>query len=841
MGESFKFDAFISYRHLEPDEFIAKQLHKELENFRLPGNIARKRKGGKTKISRVFRDQEELPSAPNLEEPIVEALKQSEWLIVICSPRLKESIWCQKEIETFIQFHGREHILTVLAEGEPRDSFPEQLLCREYQKTNADGTMETVSEKVEPLAADFRGSTNKERLKNIKNEVLRLLAPMFGLEYDDLKQRHRERKMKHIIAGISVAAVAGILFGIVSTLTAIRIQQQKEQIQEQADQIQSQAIEITEQAYEIADQNEALRATQSESLAREALDLLEEDDREGALERSYYAMTEYEGIEMPYTSIAQRVLSSSLCLYGLSGGRKPLCQVETEENVKFVICNSSGDKVVIADEGGTYTCWSVEEEQVKWEISTNSYVDENMCAFLNDDVFCYAKLTSAVVGLYDAGSGQLLGEIEADFHVCSMQVDAEDETLYLFGNSDIAAYDISDCINGNALLKASYLDCASGAEYITFSRVLGSGILAVVLDDERVKVVDMNHQNEIISDCVIAGDEVKDILLAEDIIYILSTHRGSAESFFTNVYVTVSAYDYAGGNLLWQTDHELSYGKKMYYLNSGTTSRLVVIGSHGAFICDSMTGEETFKDNTDDDIIWSEPIDNAVYYLLETGSLFVVSPADLIMGFPSEILCNAEPYIDAVCTDNAFVMVPFGENRAILYAYDTAERLQILNPVPPEEPSPYESNYLPSEEAEMIGAANANIAKMVVYDSNKEYALVSYAGCKIRIYRLSDGEMVCEEKLEPFELGTDSLKIDTYLGTDQAGNSYWASSDVGLCFDRDYNLIGIYPMLRAVDAEKNILIFGSCHSEERYFAPIYSVDEIIRFAGDYLYEHHIIQ
>jgi len=43
-------------------------------------------------IRRVFRDQEELSLASNLGNPIMEALKQSKFLIVICSPRLKESI-----------------------------------------------------------------------------------------------------------------------------------------------------------------------------------------------------------------------------------------------------------------------------------------------------------------------------------------------------------------------------------------------------------------------------------------------------------------------------------------------------------------------------------------------------------------------------------------------------------------------------------------------------------------------------------------------------------------------------------------------------------------------------
>ncbi|MBQ8166752.1 MAG: toll/interleukin-1 receptor domain-containing protein, partial [Lachnospiraceae bacterium] len=62
----------------------------------------------RSKIERVFRDKDELPITNNLEDPIIKALSESEYLIVICTPRLKESIWCKKEIETFIQMHGRD-------------------------------------------------------------------------------------------------------------------------------------------------------------------------------------------------------------------------------------------------------------------------------------------------------------------------------------------------------------------------------------------------------------------------------------------------------------------------------------------------------------------------------------------------------------------------------------------------------------------------------------------------------------------------------------------------------------------------------------------------------------
>ena len=36
-----RYDAFISYRHSELDKFVAEELHKQLENFKIPKNIAK--------------------------------------------------------------------------------------------------------------------------------------------------------------------------------------------------------------------------------------------------------------------------------------------------------------------------------------------------------------------------------------------------------------------------------------------------------------------------------------------------------------------------------------------------------------------------------------------------------------------------------------------------------------------------------------------------------------------------------------------------------------------------------------------------------------------------------
>ena len=106
----YKYDAFISYRHCDLDKFVAENLHRILETYELPDNLKEKLNIEGRTFKRLFRDQEELPLSSNLEDPILEALKDSKYLIVICSPRLKDSLWCKKEIETFKKLRGRKNI-----------------------------------------------------------------------------------------------------------------------------------------------------------------------------------------------------------------------------------------------------------------------------------------------------------------------------------------------------------------------------------------------------------------------------------------------------------------------------------------------------------------------------------------------------------------------------------------------------------------------------------------------------------------------------------------------------------------------------------------------------------
>lgn len=203
MDKTYAYQAFISYRHIMPDMAIANELHRQLESYAIPSTL--KKKLGTKKIGKVFRDQEELPTSVDLGQDINRALEDSAWLIVVCTPQLLQSKWCMKEIDAFIAMGRRNRILTLLVDGEPEDSFPPQL---RYSMVNG------VMMEIEPLAADVRGVSQKDMIAKLKIEKLRILAPILGVAFDDLKQRAREQRLRNIAKITFVTSLILIAFSI---------------------------------------------------------------------------------------------------------------------------------------------------------------------------------------------------------------------------------------------------------------------------------------------------------------------------------------------------------------------------------------------------------------------------------------------------------------------------------------------------------------------------------------------------------------------------------------------------------------------------------------------------
>lgn len=222
-----KYWAFLSYSHT--DRKWGDWLHKALETYRVPRHlIGKESRDGKVppRLFPIFRDREELPVSADLGSNINEALRESRYLIVVCSPRAAQSRWVGEEIKTFKRLGREDRILALIIDGEPNASdgkpgfvsadecFPEPLRYR----FGADGQL--CSERTEPIAADAR--EGKDGRNNAK---LKLLAGLLGINYDELKQRDQDCRLRR---ARGILATAAILLAIFAALSIALFLKQRE-------------------------------------------------------------------------------------------------------------------------------------------------------------------------------------------------------------------------------------------------------------------------------------------------------------------------------------------------------------------------------------------------------------------------------------------------------------------------------------------------------------------------------------------------------------------------------------------------------------------------------------
>ena len=364
--KEYLYDAFISYRHAPLDSWVAGLLHKKLETYKLPKEMQKQL--GRKGISRVFRDHEELMSNPSLANELEQAVSNSKYLILICSLQTLKSEWVLHEVETFIRLRDKEHILLLLVEGKSIDIIPPVLKYREKRYTLENGQEVTVKEEVQPLAADIRGKDKREMRQKLSTEILRLISPILGCRFDDLKQRHKERTRRKMIA---IAAVLGMgLIGF-STFNAWRVEQ-------------------------INTQMNAKLATQSRALADQAERLLERGDRMKALLVALEALPKnMNHPERPLMEQVSYALSKALYSYEFGLKMLPDRTLEYSNILEEVHLSPEGTKAATISSNGGLQIWDMEKASLVKEMEGNQepqvytkieFLDESHLLVLKNDI-----------------------------------------------------------------------------------------------------------------------------------------------------------------------------------------------------------------------------------------------------------------------------------------------------------------------------------------------------------------------------------------------------------------------------------------------------------------------
>ena len=370
MNQDRHYSAFISYRHNPRDIEVAKHIQQKLERFKIPSQIAQE--CGYSRFDPLFRDQEELEITPDLAARINQALDNSDYLIVICSPYYNESKWCLLEIENFLKNHDRDHVLCVLSQGEPPEIFPETLCHYKKTVTGKSGKKKTVTVDSEPLACDYRGNfKDADRI-----ELPRLASAMIGCSYDELVMRQEKYRRKRLTAILSSAfAAAAIIISFLLYSNAVITRNYRQSL-----------------------------INESRLLSREALNQLDEADRYSALNSALQAL---EG-DRPQTDDAVYALSKAVNAYRTPYQYTESWMIDVSADIQDFIISKDGKHIIYKDSDSLFHAIHMpsHEEKASFSLGKNIYSFEEgkpgqLIAYVDGTLYCVDYLSGEI--LWDIG------------------------------------------------------------------------------------------------------------------------------------------------------------------------------------------------------------------------------------------------------------------------------------------------------------------------------------------------------------------------------------------------------------------------------------------------------
>jgi tetratricopeptide (TPR) repeat protein len=221
-NSAFRYRAFISYSHA--DKRWSEWLHRSLETYRSPRKlVGRTTSAGPVprRLTPVFRDRDDLPAAGDLSQEVDQALRTSQFLVVICSPAAAQSKWVNEEIRHFKSYHGEDRILAAIVGGEPfasNDDNQAHLECfPQALRWHVNKQGELTEHPAEPIAADFREGGDGKKFGRSK-----IAAGLLGVRLDDLIRREAQRRNTRmtLVACGSMAIAASMGFLAYNTLLA---------------------------------------------------------------------------------------------------------------------------------------------------------------------------------------------------------------------------------------------------------------------------------------------------------------------------------------------------------------------------------------------------------------------------------------------------------------------------------------------------------------------------------------------------------------------------------------------------------------------------------------------
>ncbi|MFO7610881.1 MAG: hypothetical protein R6W99_00115, partial [Clostridia bacterium] len=260
-------------------------------------------------------------------------------------------------------------------------------------------------------------------MKKLKNEKLRILAPILGCKYDDLRQRHRERKIKRWILLSSVLAVFFFLFGIFTLiqLNLVRESEARAVISERI------AIDNEQKALNnerIAKENEQ-KALSSESTALSEMSKyqLAGGNRLEAMKLALDALPyDMDNPERPYVYDAEIALYNAFYSQPYQGR---IILKGHKEQIQHLEFSNDGNMLATASEDYTVLIWRTINGTRLAELTGHSGPVIH-CSFNSDGTKLATSSTDGTVRIWDTETGKELMAI-GDFKNLQSSVFSPDD------------------------------------------------------------------------------------------------------------------------------------------------------------------------------------------------------------------------------------------------------------------------------------------------------------------------------------------------------------------------------------------------------------------------------
>ena len=579
------YDAFISYKHAPADTKVAETVQKCLEHFRIPRKI--RKKTGKKRIERIFRDKDELPITSSLGETISYALDHSDYLIVICSTRTKESEWVQREIEYFLRNHSKRQILTVLVDGEPQDVIPPILQVEERFITTSDGHVQTITTPLEPLSCDFRMSRRKAK----KVELPRLASALIGCSYDELMNRRRHYAMRRTIFVFAA-------FVLTATGVTVYLLRSRDNLRRN---------------YRAALRN------QSKYLANESGNLLKKEQRLTALQLALEALPKDDKDERPVTPEAIRALTDATRAYVTdhAGCVSAAWNYRTAGTIQGVQVSPKHTHLAVYDSSEIVTVWDTQTHE-RILLLTGVFENVSGIQFISDDELLIWGAED--IYMYDVSTGNALWRYDShgdpvDFGGDTIQL-GSDDTFYILSRDNMLLR--CSLKNGKKVEEFQLPQKLNDEDYYILSFQISPNEKMIALDGSEgfnlthtVMIFPLDNPEKANS-AEIKADTVNDLFWYDDAnLLIAANENGMGASLSTGDYkklntthINIMCLDPVTMRQQWKYD--FSYSDVSYYsrfLKLANKGWVAFCSGNMADIIDMKTGKGEYSFNLNDTIV----------------------------------------------------------------------------------------------------------------------------------------------------------------------------------------------------------------------------------------------